>query len=51
MMETAREEAIEQGLIDRATWEKGISDMHRASLPPGGSVFYTWFRGTATKGY
>lgn len=51
MMETAREEAIEQGLIDRSTWEKGISDMHRASLPPDGSVFYTWFRGTATKGY
>jgi SAM-dependent methyltransferase len=51
MMETAREEAIEQGLIDRATWEQGISDMHRASLPPDGSVFYTWFRGTARKGY
>ncbi len=51
MMETAREEAIEQGLIDRATWEQGISDMHRASLPPDGSVFYTWFRGTAAKGY
>jgi ubiquinone/menaquinone biosynthesis C-methylase UbiE len=51
MMETAREEAIEQGLIDRTTWEQGISDMHRASLPPDGSVFYTWFRGTAAKGY
>jgi ubiquinone/menaquinone biosynthesis C-methylase UbiE len=51
MMETAREEAIGQGLIDRATWEKGIIDMHQASLPPDGSVFYTWFRGTAKKGY
>jgi SAM-dependent methyltransferase len=49
MMETAREEALRMGLIDRATWEQGIADMHRAAMPPEGSVFYTWFRATAVK--
>jgi SAM-dependent methyltransferase len=49
MMETAREEALRMGLIDRATWEQGIADMHRAATPPDGSVFYTWFRATAVK--
>ncbi len=48
MMETAREEALAMGLIDRATWEQGIADMHRAAMPPDGSVFYTWFRGVGT---
>ena len=51
MMETAEKQALKLGLIDEATWKQGISDMRRASLPPDGSVFYTWFRGTATKGY
>jgi SAM-dependent methyltransferase len=50
MMETAREQALEMGLIDEPTWEKGIADMHRAAMPPDGSVFYTWFRGTGVKG-
>lgn len=49
MMETAREEALRMGLIDEPAWEKGIADMHRAAMPPNGSVFYTWFRGTAVK--
>jgi len=49
MVETAREEALAQGLIDRATWDKGVSDMRRAALPPDGSVFYTWFKGAALK--
>jgi ubiquinone/menaquinone biosynthesis C-methylase UbiE len=50
MMETAREEALQGGIIDRATWDKGVSDMKRAAMPPDGSVFYTWFRGIGTKG-
>lgn len=49
MMETAREQALEMGLLDKTTWEKGIADMHRAAMPPDGSVFYTWFRGTAVR--
>ncbi len=49
MMETAREEALQMGLIDRATWEQGIADMHRAAMPPDGSVFYTWFRGVGIR--
>lgn len=51
MMETAREEAMGQGIIDREFWDKGVSDMRGAALPPDGSVFYTWFKAVGLKGY
>jgi SAM-dependent methyltransferase len=48
MIEGVGEEAIGQGLIDRASFEKGIQDLHRTTEPDG--VFsYTFFKGFGRK--
>lgn len=50
MTETACERAIEWGLIDKGTWEKGIADLKVSGMPPDGTFFYTWFKAVALKG-
>lgn len=47
MVEGARETALEQGLIDATTWERGISDLLAVSRAPGGVFCYTFFKATA----
>jgi ubiquinone/menaquinone biosynthesis C-methylase UbiE len=49
MVEGVREQALELGLIDAASWDKGIADMYKAT-GPGGTFCYTFFKGTALKG-
>jgi len=49
MVETARERALQLGLTDEATWNKGIADYSRVGTSPDGTVFYTWFKGVAVK--
>jgi len=49
MLESAREQALKLGLIDEAGWRKGISDLGRFAEPPGGTFFYTWFKGVGVK--
>ena len=48
MVEGVRERALELGLIDAESWDKGIADMYRAT-EPGGTFSYTFFKGTALK--
>ncbi|MGC9974458.1 MAG: methyltransferase domain-containing protein [Gaiellaceae bacterium] len=48
MVEGVREQALELGLMDEASWDKGIADMHKAA-EPGGTFSYTFFKGTALK--
>jgi len=48
MVEGVRDEAINSGMIDAKTWEKGISDMYRTT-EPGGTFCYTFFKGIARK--
>ncbi len=48
MVEGVREQALELGLMDEASWDKGIADMHEAA-EPGGTFSYTFFKGTALK--
>lgn len=50
MVETARERAIELGIVDRPTWQKGIADLERSGRPPDGTFFYTWFKAVGIKG-
>lgn len=45
MVEGVREQALALGLIDDATWNKGIADMYRATERDG-TFCYTFFRGT-----
>jgi SAM-dependent methyltransferase len=48
MVEGVREQALELGLMDEASWDKGIADMYKAA-DPGGTFCYTFFKGTALK--
>ena len=48
MIEGVRNKAIQEGITDRLTFEKGIKDLYRTTEPDG--VFcYTFFKGTGTK--
>jgi hypothetical protein len=48
MIEGVGPDALQQGIIDRETFEKGIHDLYRTAESDG--VFsYTFFKGTATK--
>jgi hypothetical protein len=48
MIEGVGEEAIQQGIVDRMTFEKGIKDLMRTAESDG--VFsYTFFKGFGTK--
>ncbi|MBN1631153.1 MAG: methyltransferase domain-containing protein [Thermoleophilia bacterium] len=45
MVEGVREQALETGLIDAQTWNRGVAGLHRAAEPDG--VFcYTFFKAT-----
>lgn len=48
MVEGVKDQAIESGLIDHETWEKGIEDLHK-SAEPSGTFFYNFFKGIATR--
>jgi hypothetical protein len=48
MIEGIGEKAIQQGIVDRLTFENGIKDLYRTSEPDG--VFsYTFFKGFGIK--
>jgi hypothetical protein len=48
MIAAVRDQAIDAGLIDAATFDAGIRDLHRAAEPDG--VFcYTFFKGAAAR--
>jgi ubiquinone/menaquinone biosynthesis C-methylase UbiE len=49
MTQTARQRSVESGLVDEATWQKGIVDLEDAAMSPGGTFFYTWFKAVAVK--
>lgn len=49
MTQTAREQSLELGLVDDATWQKGIADLEKSGIPPDGTFFYTWFKAMAVK--
>jgi SAM-dependent methyltransferase len=48
MVEGVREEALAHGLMDAASWDKGIADMRRATEADG-TFCYTFFKGVAAK--
>ncbi len=47
MVEGVREQALEWGLMEAASWDKGIADMYRATEPDG-TFCYTFFKARAT---
>ena len=48
MVEGVRERALAAGLIDEATWEKGIRDLYRTA-EAGGTFCYTFFKAVARR--
>jgi len=46
MVEGARDQALAMGLIDEATWDKGIADLYRATKSDG-TFCYTFFKAIA----
>ena len=48
MVRGVRDQALDHGLIDEQTWDKGIADMEKAAEPTG-TFCYTFFRGVAEK--
>jgi ubiquinone/menaquinone biosynthesis C-methylase UbiE len=49
MVETARQAALASGLIDETTWRAGMEHFQRLVSLPGGTFFYSWFKGVAVK--
>ncbi len=49
MVEGVREQALEMGLTNEETWNKGIRDLYRATEEDG-TFCYTFFKGTGIKG-
>lgn len=49
MVETAKEQALEQGLVSQAEWTQGIGELRASGQPPDGTFFYSWFKGIALK--
>ncbi|KAF0218952.1 MAG: type 11 [Geobacteraceae bacterium] len=48
MVEGVREEALGSGLIDGASWERGIAALYRTA-ESGGTFCYTFFKGIGIK--
>ena len=48
MVEGVRERALAAGLIDEATWDKGIRDLYRTAEPDG-TFCYAFFKAVARK--
>lgn len=48
MVEGVGEQAVGEGLIDKATWDAGIRDLYRTA-EPGGTFCYTFFKAVALR--
>ena len=49
MVEGVKLQALELGLMDEASWERGIADLY-TTAEPGGTFCYTFFKGVGVKG-
>jgi hypothetical protein len=48
MIEGVRDSALEAGIIDQPTFDKGIEDLYRTTEPDG-TFCYTFFKAVAEK--
>jgi len=48
MVDGVKDQAIESGMIDTETWNKGIKDMYKTTEPDG-VFFYNFFKGVGIK--
>jgi hypothetical protein len=48
MVEGIKDQALDSGLINPETWQKGIEDLYH-SAEPSGTFFYNFYKGRAYK--
>jgi hypothetical protein len=48
MVAGVKKQVLNLGLMDEATWDKGIRDLYRTTHPDG-TFCYTFFKGTGIK--
>ncbi len=49
MVEGVRDRALDWGLMDQATWERGISDLYRVADGDDSTFSYTFYKATGVK--
>jgi SAM-dependent methyltransferase len=49
MATTAREKALELGLLSEEVWDMGLAEFSAVGDADDGSLFYTWFKGVGKK--
>jgi SAM-dependent methyltransferase len=49
MVEGVERQALQWGLIDQATWEQGLRDLHATGEAPQGTFHYAFFKGVGVK--
>jgi len=49
MVESAKQQVLESGIVDSQTWDKGIKDLSDVGRAQNGTLFYSWFKGVAVK--
>ena len=49
MVMGVREQALEAGMMDEASWEKGIDDLYEVARREDGTFSYTFFKGTGMR--
>lgn len=48
MVEGVKEDALEQGMMDEESWDRGIADLYKTANPDG-TFCYTFFKGVAVR--
>ena len=49
MVESAKEQVLRDGILQKDIWDKGLKDLSEVGVNSRGTFFYTWFKGIALK--
>lgn len=49
MVESAKEQVLRDGILQKDIWDKGLKDLSEVGVNSSGTFFYTWFKGVALK--
>jgi len=49
MVYSAEKQVLAEGLVDPRTWKRGLNDLSRVAASPGGTFFYSWFKGVGIR--
>jgi hypothetical protein len=49
MVQSAKEQILNNSILDKSCWEKGTKELSDVGVDPEGTFFYTWFKALAYK--